>query len=240
MVKQNKFPIGIFDSGVGGTSIWKEIKELLPLENTIYLSDSKNAPYGDKNKETIIDLSIKNTEFLLSQNCKIIVVACNTATTNAIKILREDNDGDELLLYFLEKGDTCAMTLTCCIGQTKSEIRAIAETDATLIMIPIQKMEEWAGKYKSWRKFVFESYHNRLNEMFSIIDSIAFLKMDERLLKYLKEKSRISRNLTIHNTHQEIAYELHTSRVVISRLLKKLENLGKIKLHRNHILIKNI
>ena len=160
--------------------------------------------------------------------------------SGAIKILREDNDGDELLLYFLEKGDTCAMTLTCCIGQTKSEIRAIAETDATLIMIPIQKMEEWAGKYKSWRKFVFESYHNRLNEMFSIIDSIAFLKMDERLLKYLKEKSRISRNLTIHNTHQEIAYELHTSRVVISRLLKKLENLGKIKLHRNHILIKNI
>ena len=160
--------------------------------------------------------------------------------SGAIKILREDNDGDELLLYFLEKGDTCAMTLTCCIGQTKSEIRAIAETDATLIMIPIQKMEEWAGKYKSWRKFVFESYHNRLNEMLSTIDSIAFLKMDERLLKYLKEKSRISENRIIHSTHQEIAYELHTSRVVISRLLKKLEKLGKIKLHRNHILIKNI
>ena len=160
--------------------------------------------------------------------------------SGAIKILREDGDGDELLLYFLEKGDTCAMTLTCCIGQTKSEIRAIAETDATLIIIPIQKMEEWAEKYKSWRKFVFESYHNRLNEMFSTIDSIAFLKMDERLLKYLKEKSRVSETRTIYSTHQEIAYELHTSRVVISRLLKKLENLGKIELHRNHILIKNL
>ncbi|MDP5106227.1 MAG: glutamate racemase [Polaribacter sp.] len=81
--------IGIFDSGVGGTSIWKEIKTLLPNENTIYLSDSKNAPYGEKSKQNIIDLSIKNTDFLLHQNCKLIVVACNTATTNAIKVLRQ-------------------------------------------------------------------------------------------------------------------------------------------------------
>ena len=92
MIKSNEFPIGIFDSGVGGTSIWREIKTLLPLEHTIYLSDSKNAPYGNKSKESIIDLSIKNTEFLLNKNCKIIVVACNTATTNAIKILREKYD----------------------------------------------------------------------------------------------------------------------------------------------------
>jgi glutamate racemase len=88
-MKLTSSPIGIFDSGVGGSSIWKEIKALLPHENTIYLSDSKNAPYGEKSKQTIIDLSIKNTEFLLQQNCKLIVVACNTATTNAIKILRE-------------------------------------------------------------------------------------------------------------------------------------------------------
>ena len=160
--------------------------------------------------------------------------------SGAIKILRQDNDGDELLLYFLEKGDTCAITLSCCLGQTKSEVRAIAETKATLIMVPIQKMEEWSGKYKSWRSFVFESYHHRLNEMLETIDSIAFLKMDERLIKYLKEKARISQDKTIHNTHQEIAYELHTSRVVISRLLKKLENLGKVKLHRNYIVIKDV
>lgn len=160
--------------------------------------------------------------------------------SGAIKILRDDDDGDELLLYFIEKGDTCAMTLTCCLGQTRSEIRAIAETETKLIMIPIQKMEEWSGKYKSWRNFVFESYHNRLNEMLFTIDSIAFLKMDERLLKYLKEKARITKDNIIHSTHQEIAYDLHSSRVVISRLLKKLENLNKLKLHRNHILMKNI
>lgn len=85
-------PIGLFDSGVGGTSIWNEIHNLLPNENTIYLADSKNAPYGLKSKEEIIDLSFKNTEFLLHQNCKIIVVACNTATTNAIKELRTKYD----------------------------------------------------------------------------------------------------------------------------------------------------
>ena len=84
----NNNPIGLFDSGIGGTSIWKEIHELLPHENTLYLADSKNAPYGQKSKEEIIHLSCKNTEFLLNQNCKIIVVACNTATTNAIKELR--------------------------------------------------------------------------------------------------------------------------------------------------------
>ena len=88
-MKSTNFPIGIFDSGIGGTSIWKEITALLPNENTIYLSDSKNAPYGEKTKQEIINLSIKNTEFLLKQNCKLIVVACNTATTNAIQFLRE-------------------------------------------------------------------------------------------------------------------------------------------------------
>lgn len=85
-------PIGLFDSGVGGTSIWKEINKLLPAENTIYLADSKNAPYGQRPKEEIVELSFKNTEFLLEQNCKMVVVACNTATTNAIKELRAKYD----------------------------------------------------------------------------------------------------------------------------------------------------
>jgi len=157
--------------------------------------------------------------------------------SGVIKILRDDKNGDELLLYYLEKGDTCSITMSCCMGQTKSEIRAIAETDAKLIMIPIRKMEEWTAKYKSWRNFVFESYHNRLNELLHTVDSIAFDNMDKRLLKYLKEKARVNNSNTIKNTHQEIAYDLHSSRVVISRLLKKLETLGTIELHRNYIKI---
>lgn len=153
----------------------------------------------------------------------------------AIKILREDSEGNELLLYFLERGDTCAMTLSCCLGQTKSEIRAVAETDASLIMIPINKMEEWTAKYKSWRNFVFESYHTRLSEMLDTIDTIAFLNMDERLMRYLRDKAKINGDENVQSTHQQIAYDLHTSRVVISRLLKKLEIEGKISLQRNQI-----
>ena len=155
--------------------------------------------------------------------------------SGAIKILREDKEGDELILYFIEQGDTCAMTLSCCLGDSKSEIRAIAETDARLIMVPVQKMEEWLGKYKSWRNFVLQSYQNRLTELLEAIDTIAFLKMDERLFKYLKDKAMVNHNDVIHVTHQEIASDLHTSRVVISRLLKALEINGRIELHRNNI-----
>lgn len=165
------------------------------------------------------------------------IISMPLLVSGVVKILREDDNGDELLLYFLENGDTCAMTLNCCMTQTQSEIRAIAETDTKLIMIPIQKMEEWMAKYQRWRNFVLESYNNRLNELLETLDSIAFLNMDQRLLKYLKDKSRVTNSSTINNTHQEIAYELYTSRVVVSRLLKKLENMGKIKLNRNQIQI---
>ena len=155
--------------------------------------------------------------------------------TGAIKILREDENGDELLLYFLERGDTCAMTLTCCMGQSKSRIRAIAETDGAMLMIPVEKMEEWLTKYKTWRNFVFDSYNVRLNEMLEAIDTLAFMNLDERLYKYLTDKAKVIGDTEIKNTHQEIAYEMHTSRVVISRLLKALELQGKIKLYRNKI-----
>ena len=158
----------------------------------------------------------------------------------AIKILREDFDEGELLLYFIEKGDTCAMTMACCLGYTKSEIRAVAETNGRLVMIPVSKMEEWLGKYKSWRNYVFNSYNNRLKEMLTAIDNLAFMNMDERLLNYLSEKSIVNKTKDIKSTHQEIAFDLHTSRVVVSRLLKALENEGRIRLHRASIELLNI
>ncbi|MFB2121038.1 Crp/Fnr family transcriptional regulator [Parapedobacter sp. 2B3] len=153
----------------------------------------------------------------------------------AIRIMREDFDAGELLLYFIEKGDTCAMTLACCMGDKKSEIKAIAENNGTVAMIPVGKMEEWMGKYKSWQAFVFASYNNRFNELLSAIDNIAFMHMDERLYNYLQETSKVNDSRTINKTHQEIAYALNSSRVVVSRLLKALENEGKIKLNRNNI-----
>jgi CRP/FNR family transcriptional regulator len=153
----------------------------------------------------------------------------------AIKILREDENGEELVLYYLEKGDTCAMTLSCCMGQTKSKIRAIAETDVSLIMLPKEKMTTWLSNYKSWQSFILQSYHNRVNELLEAVDTIAFLKMDERLFKYLKDKAMVNNNDELTTTHKQISEDLHTSRVVVSRLLKKLENEEKIQLFRNSI-----
>lgn len=159
--------------------------------------------------------------------------------SGAIKILREDFDEGELLLYFIEKGDTCSMSMACCLGDTKSEIRAVAETNGQVVMIPVMYMELWLGKYKSWRNYVFASYNNRLKEMLTAIDNLAFMNMDKRLLNYLLEKSKINTTKEINTTHQEIAYDLNTSRVVISRLLKALEKNGKIKLHRAYIELKS-
>ncbi|WP_166383488.1 MULTISPECIES: Crp/Fnr family transcriptional regulator [unclassified Polaribacter] len=155
--------------------------------------------------------------------------------SGAIKILREDEHGDEIVLYYLEKGDTCAMTLSCCMGQTKSKIRAVAETNVELIMLPKEKMAEWLGKYKTWQSYILQTYHNRMDELLEALDTIAFLKMDERLFKYLKDKAMVTHNDVLNVTHKQISEDLHTSRVVISRLLKKLENESKIQLFRNSI-----
>lgn len=155
--------------------------------------------------------------------------------TGAIKISRETKKGDEIVLYFLERGDTCTITFGSGIQSNKSKVRGIAEKDSELIFIPVEKLEEWMIKYASWRSFVIDSYDIRLNEMLEAIDTLAFLKMDERLYKYLIDKVQIMRSTELTTTHQEIAVDLNTSRVVVSRLLKQLENEGKIKLFRNKI-----
>ncbi|MEZ4886847.1 MAG: Crp/Fnr family transcriptional regulator [Chitinophagales bacterium] len=159
--------------------------------------------------------------------------------SGSIKIMREDEDGSELLLYYLEVGDTCAMTLNCCLRKTKSQIRAVAEIYTELIMVPVHKMVDWIIQYETWRVFVFESYNTRLNEMLEAIDNLAFNNMEERLYKYLTDKAFIAKSSNLIVTHFQIASELNSSRVVISRLLKKLENDGKIKLHRNLIEVPN-
>ena len=156
-----------------------------------------------------------------------------------IKVLREDDNGDELLLYVLETGDTCAMSLTCCMAKSKSKIRAIADEEVTVIMIPIINMRLWFNTNESWRNFILQSYQVRFDEMLETIDTLAFMKMDERLYKYLTDHVKLTSSTTLEITHQEIAEDLHTSRVVISRLLKQLEKEHKIELGRNRISILN-
>lgn len=159
--------------------------------------------------------------------------------TGSIKVSREDEAGDELLLYYIEGGDTCAMTLQCCVRKVDSQIKATAMESSLLLMFPVENMEKWMDKYKSWREYILTSYHSRLMELMETIDAMAFMRLDERLLKYLTDQVKLLGSLEITHTHQQIADDLHSSRVVISRLLKQLENKGIIQIFRNKIVLKN-
>ena len=155
--------------------------------------------------------------------------------SGAIKISREDINGDELLLYYLEEGDSCTMTMAWEMGQQKSQIRAVTELPSQLIMVPLNAVEDWSARFPSWRKFIFQNYHKRMEELLATVDSIAFDQLEKRLWAYLVEKKRVTKTNTLSITHQTIAQEMHSSRVVISRLLKRLEVDQKTRLHRNAI-----
>ncbi len=186
---------------------------------------------------------IKENELLIDVGGSITHIPL--LLNGAIKIVREDDNGDEIVLYFLERGDTCAISFVNCLNYnksgdsklnySKSKVRGVAEKDSEAIFLPVAKLSEWLEKYQSWRVFVIESYSERLNEMIEAIDTLAFMRMDQRLLKYLQDKVKIMRETTLNATHLQIALDLNTSRVVVSRLLKQLENEGKIKLFRKKI-----
>jgi len=153
-----------------------------------------------------------------------------------VKVFREDEEGNELFLYYLYPGEACAISLVCSTGREKiSSIRAVAVEDSTFITFPIDKMDEWMQKHRSWYEYVLGTYRYRFEELLNTVDDIAFHNMDERLLSYLDKNVEAQGSRTIHTSHQEIAYELNTSREVISRLLKKLEQRGKVKLARNQV-----
>lgn len=157
--------------------------------------------------------------------------------SGAIKTLRKNESGQEVFLYFITPGETCAMTLSCCVGHTRSEIRAVTETEVELLIAPVQKMEQWGSKYKSWRVFVFKTYHNQLMRSLETIDNIAFKKLDHRLVHYLKTQQEVTGKSSLKITHKEIANDLNSSRVVISRLLKKLEHQNRIEINHSCIRI---
>jgi CRP/FNR family transcriptional regulator len=158
----------------------------------------------------------------------------------SIKVSRENENGEELLLYYIEGGDTCAMSLQCCTKKIDSQIKATAMEPSLLLMIPAEYMEIWMDHYKSWRTYIISNYHTRMMELMESIDAIAFMNLDQRLLKYLRDQAKLLGSLQILHTHQQVADDLHSSRVVISRLLKQLEIKGEITLHRNKIILKTI
>lgn len=205
------------------------IKELFPdlsqpqlLHEILEVGVYKEVPAG----ESILDIGqyIKTTPLILN---------------GLVKIVREDDIDGELLMYYLGPGETCAMSLTCCMRDERSEVRAIAEEDVEMLAIPVRYLDEWMSKYPAWKNFVMGTYRDRFEEMLQTIDNIAFRKMDERLDRYIHNKAKVSGKNELHITHQAIAEDLNTSREVVSRLLKQMERIGEIELGRNKILLLN-
>ena len=151
-----------------------------------------------------------------------------------LKVYREDDEGNEFLMYYLEPGNACALSMMCTARDEKSQIMAKAVDASEVILIPSHLSELWLAKYKSWHNFVIASYRQRFEELLQTLDSIAFKGLDERLIFYLRRHVKVSGS-QVKLSHQQIANELSSSREVISRLLKKLEQTGAITLHRNYI-----
>jgi CRP/FNR family transcriptional regulator, anaerobic regulatory protein len=152
-----------------------------------------------------------------------------------IKVSRVNEEGQEILLYYVKRGETCAMSFTCWMTSKISSIEGVAEEDSVLLAVPGNVVDEWLLKYPSWKKFVMTTILDGFTVVIKSIDDIAFKKMDDRLIIYLKEKSKATGSSLINLTHQQIGDELGTNRVVVSRLLKKLENDNKLLLYRNQI-----
>ena len=200
-----------------------KLKQLFPdLEESLYNEMLEHGTIKEvKAGETLLKVgqTIRSTMLILS---------------GLVKLYREDDEGKEFFIYQLDAGQACSLSMVCAAKHKTSEVLAKALTDATVLSIPLEFMDQWMSKYKSWYQFVITSYRNRFEELLKTIDAIAFTGMDERLAYYLeKQVEKLGNNLKI--THQEIANDLNSSREVISRLLKKMEAKGWLTIHRNSI-----
>ena len=178
-------------------------------------------------------IEVKEDEVLMDYGKKITFMP--VVLSGTIRVMRRDEEDREILLYYLGSNESCAMAYACCMEAKRSEVKAVAEDKAEIISIPHSKLDDWLIKYPSWKSYIFNSFAHRFNELLKSLESVAFHKLDERLVKYLKNKAAVYGKSSIQLSHNQIAEELGTSRVVISRLLKQLENDKKLVLYRNEI-----
>lgn len=155
--------------------------------------------------------------------------------SGSLRVVRLSEDGNELLLYYLVGGEICSMALTCCIGLQKSKIRMIAEEDSVVITVPVNMPERWMTEYRSWKEFMMYSYKNRFDELLDVIDAIAFMKLDERLIRFFEDRFSSTGKTIFNGTHQDISEQLNTSREVVSRLLRNMENKNLVITERNSV-----
>jgi CRP/FNR family transcriptional regulator len=182
-------------------------------------------------KSMLITASAGQTLINMGQNIKVVPMVLN----GTLKVSRENEEGQELLLYYVRPGEGCAMTFSCGMMSQASLVKGTAEDDLTMLCVSVNVMEEWMLKFPSWKKFVMATIVNEFMDVIKSVDDVSFKKMDDRLIGYLKEKAKIGGSSLVNLSHQQIADEMGTNRVVISRLLKKLENEKRLLLFRNQI-----
>lgn len=172
-------------------------------------------------------------DIILNENAYVKVIPI--VIHGSIKVLRTEEDGHEILLYYIQPGESCIMSFLGGMHHETSKIKAVAEEETEILLIPIDKVGELIKEFPEWLDYIFRLYHKRFEELLQIVNSIAFKKIDERLLDLLKKKSELSGNMSLSVTHEQLANELGTARVVVSRLLKQMEKNGLVTLGRNNI-----
>jgi CRP/FNR family transcriptional regulator, anaerobic regulatory protein len=206
----------------------QEIKTLFPNFSNLLIEDinANSMRHSFATGDVLMKMGqyIKHTVLILS---------------GKIKIYREGDDGGEFLMYYLHSGQACAISMICATKSETSQIMAIVDEDAELLMIPLKLMEKWMLDHKTWYEFVIDTYRSRFEDVLEVVENIAFKAMDDRLVFYLKRHQDANDSKMINLSHQDIANDLGSSREVISRLLKKMEQIGMLKLNRNQIELLN-
>ncbi len=193
----------------------------------------KNPALRAKIEELGVIKHIKQDDILLREDSYINSIPI--LLSGALKVTRKDSDGKEFLIYYIKPGESCVMSLLGSMYAEKSHIQAIAEEDSELLIIPISASADWIREFPEWTAYFFRIFQKRFEELLQVVDSVAFHKMDTRILSFLQKKSEINQHKSIQITHQQIADELGTVREVVSRILKQLEREGQILLARNNI-----
>ena len=172
-------------------------------------------------------------DVILNENAYINAIPI--VTKGNIRVLRTDEDGRELLLYYIKAGESCIMSFLGGMHHDTSKVKAIAEEETEILFIPIDKVSLLIKQFPEWLDYIFRLYHKRFEELLEVVNAVAFKKMDERLLQFIKKKCEITNSHTLYVTHEQMANELGTARVVVSRLLKQMEESGLVQLGRNKI-----
>lgn len=198
------------------------------------ISEFKYSPgIREKLTEYSISKHFKEDEVILNENSFIHSIPI--VASGSIKVMRTDEDGREILLYYIKAGESCIMSFLGGMHNETSKVKAIAEEETEILFIPVDKVSSLIKEYPEWLDYIFRLYHKRFEELLDVINAVAFKKVDERLLNLIKKKTELTKNKEIFVTHEQLAHELGTARVVVSRLLKQLEDNGLVKLGRNKI-----